>query len=194
MLRKRMNADRYCAFTHPFPPNSPMRSRLERSIPQHSCKMAAKESFSIDGCVQKVLGKLKKFGINKLSVCQSKALRFFLSGYDTFAVLPTGHGKSLIYQMAALISKEKQADPVIFVVSPLNALIRDQIKECEKLELTCAKLEAGNIESFRKDCKCDVIFASTEVMEIHSARLLMEELGTRVIGIVVDESHCVVKW
>ena len=79
MLRKRMNADRYCAFTHPFPPNSPMRSRLERSIPQHSCKMAAKESFSIDGCVQKVLGKLKKFGINKLSVCQSKALRFFLS-------------------------------------------------------------------------------------------------------------------
>ena len=76
--------------------------------------MAAKESFSIDGCVQKVLGKLKKFGITKLSVCQSKALRFFLSGYDTFAVLPTGHGKSLIYQMAALISKEKQADPVIF--------------------------------------------------------------------------------
>ena len=189
-----MNADRYCAFTHPFPPNSPMRSRLERSIPQHSCKMAAKESFSINGCVQKVLGKLKKFGINKLSVCQSKALRFFLSGYDTFAVLPTGHGKSLIYQMAALISKEKQADPVIFVVSPLNALIRDQIKECEKLELTCAKLEAGNIESFRKDCKCDVIFASAGVMEIHSARLLMEELGTRVIGIVVDESHCVVKW
>ena len=109
-------------------------------------------------------------------------------------MFPTGHGKSLIYQMAALISKEKQADPVIFVVSPLNAPIRDQIKECEKLELTCAKLEAGNIESFRKDCKCNVIFASVEVMEIHSARLLMEELGTRVISIVVDESHCVVKW
>ena len=74
---------------------------------------------------------------------------------------------------------------MIFVVSPLNALLRDQMKECEKLELTCAKLEAGNIESFREDCKCDVIFASAEVMEIHSARLLMEELGTRVIGIVV---------
>ena len=130
--------------------------------------MAAKESFSVDWCIQEVLDKFKKFGINKLSICQSKALLFFLSRYDTFAVLPTGHGKSLIYQMAALISKEKQADPAIFAVSPLNALIRDQIKACEKLELACAKLEAGNIESFGKDCKCEVIFASAEVMEIHS--------------------------
>ena len=142
----------------------------------------------------KSVRQVEKVWYKQVISLSERGFTIFLSGYDTFAVLPTGHGKSLIYQMAALISKEKQADPVIFVVSPLNALIRDQIKECEKLELTCAKLEAGNIESFRKDCKCDVIFASAEVMEIHSARLLMEELGTRVIGIVVDESHCVVKW
>ena len=152
--------------------------------------MAAKESFLTDGCIQKVLDKFKKLGINKLSVCQSKALRFFLSGYDTFALLPTGHGKSLIYQMAALMSKEKQADPYV----DFCCFSSECSKECEKLELTFAKLEAGNIESFRKDCKCDVIFASAEVMEIHSACLLNEELGTRVIGIVLDESHCVVKW
>ena len=83
---------------------------------------------------------------------QSTALKFFVSGSDTFVSLLIGHGKSLIYQLAIPLMKElsKRSDelsfhvpshPVLLVFSPLTALINDQINSCEKLGLKCCKLE-----------------------------------------------------
>ena len=65
-------------------------------------------------------------GITSLTKYQTEALYNFLCGHDTFAVLPTEHGKSLVYPMSVFIAnamKLNYSTPVIVVVSPLNALI-----------------------------------------------------------------------
>ena len=87
-------------------------------------------------------------------------------------------------------------NPIVFVISPLNALICDQIRECQRVGLNAVKLEASNIEELRKECKYNVpgIFSSAEVLESFSAKMFLQSLGSCVVGIVVDESHCVVKW
>ena len=77
--------------------------------------------------------------LHGLSIQQSTALKFFVSGSDTFVSLPTGHGISLIYQLAIPLMKQlsKGSDelsfhvpshPMLLVVSPLIALIKDQMK------------------------------------------------------------------
>ncbi len=69
--------------------------------------------------------------ISSLKEAQRAALELFLGGKDVSALLPTGFGKSLIYQLAPLIVKKigRIQNPIGIVVSPLIALIDDQIKE-----------------------------------------------------------------
>lgn len=146
---------------------------------------------------ESILCSFQNVKIHELSPHQSQALYHFISGEDTFIVLPTGHGKSLIYQMSVHYAKEVEScvNPIVFVISPLNALICDQIRECERVGLNAMKLEASNIEELCKECKYNVIFSSAEVLESFSAaKMFLQSLGSHVVGIVVDESHCVVKW
>ena len=82
--------------------------------------------------------------------------------------MPTGHGKSLIYQLAIPVVKKLSHDnnfkdnyfpnsPLLLVVSPLQALVSDQIKSCEGLGLSCAKLE--DVENV---ITTDLVFTSPE--------------------------------
>ena len=86
--------------------------------------------------------------LHDLSKQQSAAIKSFVSGTDTFVSLPTGHGKSLIYQLAIPLAKELRKysglfsltiSPTLLVVSLLNALIDDQIRSCEVFGLKCVK-------------------------------------------------------
>jgi len=138
-----------------------------------------------------VLQGLNSLGISKLTKEQRQALFLFSNGKDTFAVLPTGHGKSLIYQMAKEMNKDR---PVIIVISPLKSLIANQIRECGRFGLSSCKLEAESVESLKKECNFDIIFASPEVFESFVAKSFLQLLSKRILGIVVDESHCVAKW
>ena len=88
--------------------------------------------------------------VHDLSKQQSAAIKSFASGTDPFVSLPTGHGKSLIYQLAIPLAKELRKHsrlfslpirPMLLVVSPLNALIDDQIRSCEVFGLKCVKLD-----------------------------------------------------
>ena len=90
-----------------------------------------------ENALSSVLQGLNSLGISKLTKEQRQALFLFSKGKDTFVVLPTGHGKSLIYQMAVLLAKEMNRDrPVIIVISPLKSLIADQIRECGRFGLS----------------------------------------------------------
>ena len=83
--------------------------------------------------LEDILLGLSSIGITSLTKYQQEAVYDFICGRDTFLVLPTGHGKSLVYQMALIIAKQKMLnnDAIIVIASPLNALIADQIKECK---------------------------------------------------------------
>jgi superfamily II DNA helicase RecQ len=104
----------------------------------------------------------------------------------------------LIYQLAVPLVKAitRECDfprifpdePIVIVVAPLQALVSDQITSCETLGLTCSKLDEIAIG----ECKVDLIFTSPEAVDRDYDNI--RNLHYRIIGVVVDESHCVVNW
>ena len=83
----------------------------------------------------------RKFNIENLKEQQSTALYEFLCGKDVFVNLPTGYGKSLIFQMAPLVARELSStlpgqfssSSIVLVISPLVALMKDQVNALTEL-------------------------------------------------------------
>ena len=123
----------------------------------------SRESFN--DAVEKALEALKDSSIESLTKYQSKALFHVLNGEDTFVSLPTGHGKSLIYQLAPSVSKHLgllSEVPIVLVISPLNVLIDDQIASVTKLGITACKLDASSLEDTVSLAGHEILFTSPE--------------------------------
>ena len=160
--------------------------------------MAAKFAPSESVLDEVLLRVMKKCNIEQLSRQQSTALKSFVSDLDTFVSLPTGHGKSLIYQLAIPFAKELLSSeveiprslpsrPTLLVVAPLTALVEEQVLSCAKFALKACKLE-----DFHDRCDPDVLFTSPETLEKYYG--VISTISDRIIGVVVDETHCVVTW
>ena len=102
-----------------------------------------------------VQGALLKLSVNsdlsfELKQEQKIAVNCLLEGRDVFAVMPTGFGKSFIFQVFSTAIEQKKIseglhlNSVILVICPLKTLIEDQIKEGQSLGLTCASLQDVN--------------------------------------------------
>ena len=85
------------------------------------------------------------FGYESLRPGQEAAIQFILDGYDTLAVMPTGSGKSAIYQIAAAL----MADPTV-IISPLLALQRDQVEAIAQQEVGTAVVLNSTINDTQK--------------------------------------------
>ena len=82
----------------------------------------------------------------KLKVEQCEALNSLLDGSDVLAVLATGHGKSLIFQLLVLVGKEERRRPAaVLVICPLKSIIDNQIGEAEGLEIRAVTI--NNVSS-----------------------------------------------
>ena len=141
------------------------------------------------------LSKLSVGGICSLTVHQSRSVDCFLSGNDTFMTLPTGRGKSLIYQICPAVATELSSPghkfpnaPLMVVISPLNSLIKDQITSCERIGIKACKVEVENSTSLLEVCDYDILFASPEVFDNPLVAKLLMQYRDRIIGIVIDES------
>ena len=134
--------------------------------------------------VEKALEALKDSSIESLTKYQSKALFLVLNGEDTFVSLPTGHGKSLIYQLAPSVSKHLgllSEVPIVLVISPLNALIDDQIASVTKLGITACKLDASSLEDTVSLAGHEILFTSPEVLETSYYRHVTQKFhGNRI--------------
>ena len=130
----------------------------------------SRESFN--DAVEKALEALKDSSIQSLTKYQSKALFHVLNGEDTFVSLPTGHGKSLIYQLAPSVSKHLGllSEVLIVLINPLNAVIDDQIASVTKLGITACKLDASSLEDTVSLAGHEILFTSPEVLETRGAR------------------------
>ena len=122
----------------------------------------------------------------------------FLSGKDVLAVLPTGFGKSLIYQLAPLVTKKLDPDSktIFIVVSPLVALMEDQLKEATKLGVAAAQLGVQSITDIEQG-SYQLVFGSPEAWLLNQKWLKMLQSPVyrdHVKGIVVDEVHVAYKW
>ena len=116
---------------------------------------------------------------------------------DLLAVLPTGYGKSLIFQLLVLLTKRAGNSASLLVITPLVSIINDQIMEVEAMNLTACNLaqKLDNLEDIEGG-KFDVVYASAE--SATDKRFLQSLKNTAfsssLVACVVDESHRVETW
>jgi ATP-dependent DNA helicase RecQ len=137
----------------------------------------------------------EKFGWSQLRDEQLQAMQFVMAGHDVLAVLPTGAGKSAIYQVPALL-----LDGPTVVVSPLIALQHDQIEAIRDsraphaVAVNSAQSKAEREQAWEsmRAGTAEYIFLSPE--QLSNEDLLSELAGLRVSLFVIDEAHCVSAW
>ena len=129
---------------------------------------------------------------------QEQAVRELLSARDVLAVLPTGFGKSRIFQAFTTVKDaEENGRVVVLVVAPLTSIIKDQIFQLNTLGYPAAALSELKSEEL-KTCKFKILFGSAEdVLKKEFQDELKNsttELHKRLCCIVVDECHTVETW
>ncbi len=137
----------------------------------------------------------EKLGYESLRPGQEAAIQALLDGHDTLAVMPTGSGKSMIYQAAALLISGST-----IVVSPLIALQRDQVEAIEEQEMGGAVLVNSTIKAseFReafedlKNGNVEFLFLAPE--QFNNEETLDSLRDAKPSLFVVDEAHCISEW
>jgi len=135
------------------------------------------------------------FGYDSLRPGQDEVVQRLLDGDSTLAIFPTGAGKSLCFQLPALLLKSK----VSVVISPLLSLIRDQLTQLEQLGISAASLDSTQSPKEREAVLDQVEKHKINLLYLSPEGLLKKDnLGIlkRInIGIVaIDEAHCISEW
>ncbi|MEQ9097173.1 MAG: ATP-dependent DNA helicase RecQ [Phycisphaerales bacterium] len=151
------------------------------------------------GLPEEAMAALRRvWGFDALRPMQAAAVRAALNGRDALVVLPTGGGKSLCYQLPPLVSGKATV-----VVSPLIALMRDQVRGLELNGYPAAALhsavefeDARQIEAQLVSGEINLLLAAPERMVTASFRGLLARLADagRLGAIAVDEAHCISQW
>jgi ATP-dependent DNA helicase RecQ len=136
----------------------------------------------------------KVFGLRELRPGQQQVIDAVLAGQDTLAVMPTGAGKSLCYQLPALIMPG-----LTVVVSPLIALMRDQHDKLTALGLTATQVHSGLPSDVARVARARIghrdtefFFTTPEQLGNPDLRALLAK--TPIDLLVIDEAHCVSQW
>ncbi|MGR3364131.1 MAG: RecQ family ATP-dependent DNA helicase, partial [Maritimibacter harenae] len=134
------------------------------------------------------------FGFDAFRPGQEEIVNAVTAGEDTLAIMPTGGGKSLCFQLPALLR-----DGVTVVISPLIALMRDQVRA-----LRAVGVEAGALTSGNTEAETDAVFEAIAEGRLKLLYMAPERLASGgtvnllrragVTLIAVDEAHCVSQW
>jgi ATP-dependent DNA helicase RecQ len=134
------------------------------------------------------------FGIRRLRDGQQRVIDSVLDGKDTLAIMPTGSGKSLCYQIPARI-----LEGMTVVVSPLISLMKDQHEKLNEMGIRAVQVNSSlSAEEERESLaaiaenRCEIVFCTPE-------RLVMAEFvetlkQVKIALVVVDEAHCISQW
>jgi ATP-dependent DNA helicase RecQ len=125
---------------------------------------------------------------------QEELIRAVLDGRDALGILPTGGGKSVCYQVPALMLE----GPVL-VVTPLISLMEDQVERARAVGLRAACLTSGQGVELRRVNErrfraggLDLLFVAPERLEVETFRSAVETAGVGLVAI--DEAHCISEW
>ena len=175
-------------------------AQMNRSIPQ---TMHMNHAWSVD--VKKAMK--ERFHLRGFRPNQLEAINATLSGKDAFVLMPTGGGKSLCYQLPAIVMSGKTRG-VTVVISPLISLMNDQVEHLRKLSVQALlinseletdrrrfimeALEEPDVERF-----VQLLYITPEMM--NKSQALMSAFTrlhrrNRLARIVIDEAHCVSQW
>ncbi|MBC2836339.1 DNA helicase RecQ [Paragemmobacter straminiformis] len=134
------------------------------------------------------------FGFPGFRPGQAEIVDAVLQGKNTLAIMPTGGGKSLCFQLPALCR-----DGVTVVISPLIALMRDQVRSLREAGVEAGALTSGNTDEETEsvfqaldDGRLKLLYMAPERLASAGALPLLRRINTTLIA--VDEAHCVSQW
>ena len=134
------------------------------------------------------------FGYKSFRLHQARIIETLLSGGDALALMPTGGGKSLCYQIPALVR-----DGLGVVVSPLIALMQDQVDALRELGVNAAFLNSTLDMGAQRDVEAAVLSGKLQLLYVAPERLVQERMlalldKARLALFAIDEAHCVSQW
>ena len=135
-----------------------------------------------------------RFGFQEFRDGQQEIIEAVLAGEDVLAIMPTGSGKSLCYQLPAIVG-----NGLTVVVSPLIALMRDQVSALKAQGIDAACLNSSNTAQENNAIVNAVHQRQLQILYAAPERLLREDtinlLSNADVGLLaVDEAHCVSQW
>jgi ATP-dependent DNA helicase RecQ len=138
------------------------------------------------------------FGYSSFRGEQQTIVEHVTAGGDALVLMPTGGGKSLCYQLPALLR-----EGVAIVVSPLIALMQDQVDALQQLGVRAAFLNSSLDAESAREVTARLMHGDLQILYVAPERLLMTnflvlleqiELGTGIALFAIDEAHCVSQW
>lgn len=138
---------------------------------------------------------LKEFwGFDQFRPLQEDIIQSVLNGNDTLALLPTGGGKSLCFQVPAMA-----LDGVCIVISPLIALMTDQVENLNAKGIEAASIFSGMAHSEIDSTLDNAVKGKYKFLYVAPERILSEMFKVRVLKmnvcfVAVDEAHCISQW
>jgi ATP-dependent DNA helicase RecQ len=134
------------------------------------------------------------WGYDEFRPLQEKIIRSVLSGKDTLALMPTGGGKSVTFQIPALAM-----EGICIVITPLIALMKDQVNQLNRRKIKALAIHSGmtgfEIDTALNNC----VYGGFKFLYVSPERLTTQLFRTRVADmnvnlIAVDEAHCISQW
>ncbi len=175
-------------------------STAKKSAPKKSAKLKTNDSdknttprkkFDLHKALQ------EHFGFDKFKGTQEKVIESLLAGHDTFVIMPTGGGKSLCYQLPAMVS-----EGVAIIVSPLIALMKNQVDLVRGYSSQDAVAHFLNSTLTKKEIKevhDDLLSGQTKMLYVAPETLTKQEnleffSDLKISFFAVDEAHCISEW
>ncbi|MDE6445398.1 MAG: RecQ family ATP-dependent DNA helicase [Alistipes sp.] len=144
---------------------------------------------------EKIYEVLKRYwGFDEFRPVQAEIIRSVLAGRDTLALMPTGGGKSLTYQVPTLVR-----EGLCIVVTPLIALMKDQVDRLRARRIAAVAIHSG-LSPRQIDIALDnCVYGDVKFLYVAPERLASEAFRLRVVRmnvqlLAVDEAHCISQW
>ena len=136
----------------------------------------------------------RHWGFDSFRPLQEDIINSILSNNDTLAIMPTGGGKSLCYQLPALAK-----EGLCLVISPLIALMKDQVENLRKKNITAFAIYSGmsrkeviNTLKTATESNCKFLYVSPERLETNLFKEYLPAIDINLVA--VDEAHCISQW